>query len=451
MIPAVTGIHFSDARTIFIGYMGERDTFDFYVDGVLRASVPAGKIAREYSAVHQDVVTFGDTTNGQPEPYSIDIAAKWYFVRIHDSAMPGDSMDSGNQTKEQWPALEGIGLYCRTYGSEQETAAFIEKCKASGLSYLMPSISGGGDAVWKTDVINYYQAGRESLKKGYDRLEVFIKYTHQYGMKVYPSVAFCPAGSLISKHPEWETRDRENKRSGETTGSALAMSYAGARKAKVMAVMDLINGYDIDGILLDYCRYPEKPKKPAYKYGYYGYDKPLLDACMEIYGFDPRQEPINSDSWNIFNRMRIDSITSLVREFKEAADKSGKRIRFMGFGGVNPELEGVSCGRDNIAWMSLGLTEDYIMGIYPDPISKRKKLVQKARGVIPKDNVYSSLSPFQGFQKTPKEMLAAAREQLEGGSKGIWIYRSDAMDKYALWGCVKDIAALQEKYASQGQ
>lgn len=451
MIPAVAGIDFSTARTIFIGYKGELDTFDFYVDGILKASIPAEKIAGEYLVTNQDGVTFGDTTSGQPEPYSIDIAAKWYFVRVHDIAVPENDMTNESQSKELWPALEGIGLYCITYDTEQETIEFIKKCKESRISYLMPSISSGGDALWKTDVINLYQPTKEKLEKGYDGLAAFIKHAHANDLKVYPSVAICPAGNLITKNPEWETRDRQGKLSSETAEAALAMSYPGARKAKIAAIMDLINGYDIDGILLDYCRYPENTAKPAYTYGYYGYDKPLLDACINIYGFDPREEPINSDLWNIFNKMRMDSITSFVRELKKAADNSGKKIRFMGFAGEDPEQEAASCARDNIAWLSLGLTEDYIMGIYPDPISKRKELVQQVGAIIPKDKIYCSIVPFQGFQKTPEEMIAAAREQLDGGSKGIWIYRSDAMDKYNLWGCVKDIAALQEKYNSRNR
>jgi hypothetical protein len=450
MIPAVSGIDFSTARTIFIGYKGELDTFDFYVDGVLNTSVPAEKIAGEYSAINQDVITFGDTTSGQPEPYSIDIAAKWFFVRMHDVAVPEGNMTGENQ-KEIWPALDGIGLYCITYDTEQETVEFIKKCKESKISYLMPSISSGGDALWKTDIIDFYPPTNAKRASGYDGLAAFIKHAHTNGLKVYPSVAICSGGKLISENPEWETRDREGKLSSKTAEAALAMSYAGARKAKIAAILDLINGYDIDGILLDYCRYPENTAKPSYTYGYYGYDKPLLDACMNIYGFDPREEPINSDLWNIFNKMRMDSITSFVRELKEAVNNSGKKIRLMGFAGENPEQEAASCGRDNIAWLSLGLTEDYIMGIYPDPISKRKELVQRVGAIIPKDKIYSSITPFQGFQKTPEEMIAAAREQLDGGSKGIWIYRSDAMDKYNLWGCVKDIAALQEKYNSRNK
>jgi len=83
MADAVLGIDWSVPRTIFIGYDGTLDTFNFYVDGAFASTVGTGSIARTGSFA-QDAVDFGDGTTGQ----GIDIGAEWYFVNIHDTAVP---------------------------------------------------------------------------------------------------------------------------------------------------------------------------------------------------------------------------------------------------------------------------------------------------------------------------------------------------------------------------
>ena len=441
MKPIVEKIDFSEPRTIFIGYRGDTDEFDFYVDGELKNTVEAVSLGHDYNSKVESIVTFGDSTTGQ----SIDVAAKWYFVRVHDQAVPTVCQPESSNS-EPIRVLKGIGLYCATYSTERETVEFIAKCKEAGIGYLMPSISAGGAAVWKTEELDYFARGKEQLEAGYDRLEMFIKHAHLSDMEVYPSVAVCPGGRVTAEHPEWETRDRQGRPSKKTTTESLALSYPEARMAKVRALLDLVKGYDIDGILLDYCRYPENTKRPEYSYGYYGYDKPILEACMNIYGFDPRQEEINSANWNIFNRMRNASIVALVREIHDAVKEVDNDIVFLGFGGGEPEIEALSCGRNNIAWAEESLIDYHFMGIYPDPISLQREIVSRVKALMPPAvAVYSSLSPFNGFQKSGEEMIAAAKEQLAGGAAGLWIYRADALEQYDLWSAVKEIAELAKK------
>jgi len=81
----ISGIDWSTAHTIFIGYQGSvgpYGTFDFYLDGVLANSVSAGSMART-GIYAQDAVDFGDGTSGGTE-----VQAKWYNISITDSAIP---------------------------------------------------------------------------------------------------------------------------------------------------------------------------------------------------------------------------------------------------------------------------------------------------------------------------------------------------------------------------
>ena len=330
--------------------------------------------------------------------------------------------------------VPGIGLYGTTFETEQETIEHIQKCKTYGITVLYPSLSGGGTVIWKTDKEMYYTPYKKVMDEGFDSLASFIKHAHAAGIKVYPSIAVSPVERVIAGHPQWETLDREGNLSSATTTRALSLAYPAARAAKIAMIMDLVNGYDIDGVMLDYCRYPENSKSEKTKYGFYGYDQPLIDACQAIYGFDPREVPIDSPQWNIFNQMRANTVTAFVREFREAVEASGRDIRVGGFGDTDPAYEARMCGRDVPAWAAEGLIDDYFLATYTEKIDQMTRVVSGVRKLAGTDVVLlSALSPFNRFITTNEEMVAAARAQIAGGADGVWIYRSDYLEELGLW------------------
>ncbi len=353
-------------------------------------------------------------------------------VTLIPFAVRAEERGTSPSRPERWPPA--MGLYGTVFKTEQETIDHVAKCKAHGIDLLVPSLSGGGTVLWKTDKAEYYPSQREAFEKGFDALACLIRHAHAAGIRVYPSVAVCPGGRVLDQHPEWETRDREGKPSSATTTAAVSLAFPPARRAKVELLLDLVKGYEIDGILLDYCRYPENSKTQATRYGYYGYDTPLLDACRTIYGFDPRQEAIDSPRWKIFNAMRAETVTAFVRELREAVMASARGIRVGGFGDTDPVLEARSCGRDWAAWGRQGLIDDFFLATYTEKAVEMPAVVKRAREALgPKVVLLSALTPFNRFLKTNEEMVEAARAQRAGGADGLWIYREDSLTELDLW------------------
>jgi uncharacterized lipoprotein YddW (UPF0748 family) len=338
----------------------------------------------------------------------------------------------GPDAPEEWPVP--MGLYNTIYKTEQETANAIARCRENGIRLLIPSLSGGGTVLWKTDKADYHPDHRSVFDGGFDGLKSMIDHAHAAGLKVYPSVAVCPGGRMLNEHPEWETRDRAGRPSSETTTAAVSLAWPAARAAKTALLMDLVQGYEIDGILLDYCRYPENSKTPQTRYGYYGYDQPLVDACRTIYGFDPAKEAIDSPRWQLFNRMRAETVTQFVLELRESIQKSSRRIRIGGFGDTDPRLEAASCGRDWAAWGQRGLIDDFFLATYTEKAAEMPPVVRRARESLgPRVVLLSALAPFNRFLRTNEEMSEAAEAQLEAGADGLWIYREDYLNQLDLW------------------
>jgi uncharacterized lipoprotein YddW (UPF0748 family) len=343
------------------------------------------------------------------------------------------------------PSEPGIRLYGGgIFKTEAQTQAFVEKCAQAGITVLIPGLSAGPSPLWRTELEPYAADQKPVLDAGYDALEALIRHAHKAGIAVYPSVAVYFGGQLIKEHPEWETRDREGRPSRDTYGSeTLAYSYPKARQAKIRMLMDLVTGYDIDGILLDRLRYPENTKKPQWNHGYYGYDPPLLDACINIYGFDPRQVPIGSKKWEIFAQLRAETVTAFLTEFREAVRASGSDIRIGGYAAPDPVRRRAQSGRDYTAWARRGLIDDLYLGMYSENMDEARAAIPPVRQAIGHNvMLYTSLSPYNNYLKSEDELIDMARVQLSCDIDGLWVYRTDYVEKLDLWEGVRRVNGM---------
>lgn len=506
LAPAITGIDFSSAHTIFIGYRSAAQVFDLYLDGSPAGSLTRSVMARSGGFPYaQNAVSFGDGTVGQ----GLDVAVAWYFIRVYDQAAPPppgelfhdsdkdgdvdisdfgrfqqcltvpggelrtgcgrfdlaapgfpygdqdvDATDlaaflnclSGAGVAPADPACYGtvvdvtrnhLGLYCGLLPTAEEYDALIGQAITHGVRTLIPSLSAGASVGFVTPKEPYLPDLADELAQGFDSLKVMIQKAHAVGMKVSPSIAVAPVNQLLFGHPEWETLDRSGQRSSVTTGASLAFSYPAARQAKIAMLMDLVNGYAIDGIWLDYCRYPENSSQPAYTCGFYGYDPPLIQQSLSQWGFDPRSEPVGSPNWELFNQLRRDSVTVFVQELRTAIHGVKPQVRIAGFGDstLNNDL---CAARDWPAWAQGGYIDDFYSGNYVVPIaSMRAEMMQVRQFIGPNVRLHGALTPFNNFLSTEQQMVDATVELVEGGADGLWVYREDALTNNNLWNGAK--------------
>lgn len=81
---AITGIDWSVPRTIAVAYRASSNDFEFFLDGVSQGVLSQATFHNGTSAAGvQDKTRFGDGTNNQGPS-----AAEWYWVRVHDVALP---------------------------------------------------------------------------------------------------------------------------------------------------------------------------------------------------------------------------------------------------------------------------------------------------------------------------------------------------------------------------
>ncbi|MBE3584230.1 MAG: family 10 glycosylhydrolase [Limnochordaceae bacterium] len=181
--------------------------------------------------------------------------------------------------------------------------------------------------------------GEEAPELAATRRDAFaelIEAAHTESIAVFPwiKLLFATAngqlGPVISKHPDWAAVQQNGKIQTVPYNFVwFNPAHPEVRDFLTSQIKDLVERYQIDGIQLDYVRYPNN-------YGTdldYSYDPVTIQQFKQIYGFDPKQlPPIPAErrgsstfrpddlpeeyqSWNAFRQEIITSLlTRVVRE-----------------------------------------------------------------------------------------------------------------------------------------
>lgn len=205
----------------------------------------------------------------------------------------------------------------------------------------------------------------------FDPLGYMVKKAHENGLQVYAWVNACriwageekPADPkhIVNLHPEWLSKNSKGElRDGRDTYQDVGAP--GGRDFLVKIVADILTKYDVDGIMLDYIRFPS----PAYGYN---------DAS--IAGFNKKYnrtgKPKEDDpEWC---RWRRDQVTETVKAIQTEINRLKPWVVLsattIAWGGCPSEFANSSayaeCFQDWRLWMEKGILDINMPMNYKDP------------------------------------------------------------------------------------
>ena len=261
---------------------------------------------------------------------------------------------AGVATFEGLPADEVRALWVTraSLTSPQSIAALVRSARSSGFNTLLVQVRGRGDA--------YYAGGREprasllaAASPDFDPLQSVLEQAHRDGLRVHAwvnvnlvaSAADLPAGRahVIYRHPEWLMVPRSlsvelaragsrspgfigrlarwTRASGEVEGLFTSPILPDAAAYTVAVIDDLVARYPIDGLHLDYIRYPG----PEFDYSLgalraFRHDLEPALSPDERRRFDPRSvsdlialTDLYPDRWSGFRRARLNALVIRIR------------------------------------------------------------------------------------------------------------------------------------------
>ena len=215
--------------------------------------------------------------------------------------------------------VRGVWVTRWSYRSEADLDAILDDVASAGLTHVFLQVRGRWDAFYRSDLEPWAAELSGTLGKdpGWDPLEYAVAAAHERGLELHAWInvyAMWQGSSTprsvgvphaLSEHPNWRVRDRAGSPSNDKAHAYQFASPGNPAVAdRVVAVVgDIANRYDVDGILLDYVRYPARE---------FGYDTlpPGIDDFDEWRRRQIRQtvarmaeatdKPISAAVWGVY-------------------------------------------------------------------------------------------------------------------------------------------------------
>lgn len=193
--------------------------------------------------------------------------------------------------------------------TEKGIRELIRSYAKAGINLVHPEVIFNGYSSYPSDYLT-----QKNLYPGIDMLGILIDESHKQGIEVHPWVWVFRAGSvndkggILAEHPKWAMLDKNGKDLAGNDSYWLSPCIMGVRRLLLNAYMELARKYPVDGIQLDYIRYPSA------NHDY----NPICRAKYQLEkGIDPINiEPFTQEvvAWHLW---REEQINTFVREVSQ--------------------------------------------------------------------------------------------------------------------------------------
>ncbi|MGM1020677.1 MAG: family 10 glycosylhydrolase [Bacillota bacterium] len=202
-----------------------------------------------------------------------------------------------------------------TEKQKQEFTKMLDDLQGMGINAVFVQVRASGDALYPSNLVPWskYLTNTQGKNPGYDPLKFMISESHKRGMEFHAwfnpfranstgTTSGLAANHVANQHPDWIVKN----------GSQLYINpgIPAARQHVIDAIMEVVDGYDIDGVHLD-----------DYFYPYSGtFDD---NATFKAY---------NANKISDKGDWRRDNVNSFVRDLGKSIHASKSKVQF----GISP-------------------------------------------------------------------------------------------------------------------
>eukprot|EP01018_Ginkgo_biloba_P010816 Gb_36659 [translate_table: standard] len=227
------------------------------------------------------------------------------------------------------------------YYDKQDISKIMERSAQAGFNTVFFQVRGNATVYYPSNLEPWSETyGWKS--PGFDPLKHAIVEAHAHNMSLHAWVNVMPMwrgshpptnnGHMYWSHPEWSWYDRHGNRQEFSLAVSMATGISTcalckplnsgfyvslnpclpeARKHLVDVFREIVSSYEIDGLHLDYIRFPNE--KPVVNGKEFSHDKKTLELFGQNTGSTPEKSPHLWDQW------RCDCVTSLLHDIRRTA------------------------------------------------------------------------------------------------------------------------------------
>lgn len=210
-------------------------------------------------------------------------------------------------------------------GSRQGLAQVFDRLHSAGINTVFFETVNAGYPIYPSEIA----PEQNPLIGNWDPLAAAVELAHDRHMELHAwmwafavgnarhnALVGLPAdypGPLLESHPDWANYDNEGRTQHLASGKWFLDPANPEARAYLLQIADeIISNYDVDGLQLDYIRYPFQDPSAERTYGYGVAGR---EQFMELTGVDPMDiSPDDRELWQQWTDFRTQQIDSFVAQ-----------------------------------------------------------------------------------------------------------------------------------------
>lgn len=347
------------------------------------------------------------------------------------SALALVTLGSGCQQgqRRQSGPIRAVWVTRYDYKTASDVVRVMENCKRGGFNTVLFQVRGNGTVAYPSR-IEPWSEEFGFKDPGFDPLALAVGEAHRRGLALHAWVNVMPAwrgdepppvrNQLYHTHPDWFFYDAARRREPlvHVSGSERRKWYVSlnpclpeVRNYLTGLMHEIVSRYPVDGLHLDYIRFPIEPIVSGETIPDYPRDPRTLALFNRETGSDPKVHPAAWKQW------RADQVTRLVGQIKEMCRRTRPGVMVTAAVKSTPE-GGLPYFQDARRWVANGLVDAIFPMNYtssPDEFAARNAMwlaQPRADGVwiVPGVNISESGAPRQSARVARTEMEQAVHQ-----------------------------------------
>jgi uncharacterized lipoprotein YddW (UPF0748 family) len=253
------------------------------------------------------------------------------------------------------------------YRSAADIERVIDDCQRAGFTAVMFQVRGNG-TVYYPSSIEVWSEQFGFRDPGFDPLATAVRAAHARGLQLHAWLNVAPGWVGVDEPAEerqlWQSRrqwflhDRDVEPQRRAPGKYLALNLClpGVRAYTVDLCRELALRYDLDGLHLDYIRFPDPEPGAA---GELGTDP----ATMVLFSGATGRRAADADA---LHRWQRDCVTSLVADVQAALRETGRHVLLSVAVLADRQLARERVRQDWARWCELRLIDAVVPMDYTD-------------------------------------------------------------------------------------
>ncbi len=252
------------------------------------------------------------------------------------------SLDDAIKNAIPYKSNELKGIWLRPVEkSPEQIEKTLERVQSSGITDIFLETYFHGKTIYPSKFLK--DCGVTSQREefvGFDPLEVWIEEAHKRNIKIHVWFESFYVGNdnpqlnpehVLSVYPSWANKRLLNYESEEPVPSLSEHNGYFLDPANIQVqiylsgiIEEIITNYKIDGINLDYIRYPQTvdPSYSNYVMTNWGYTKTAREEFKELYGIDPVEITYASTEWDLWCLYRQNQISKFIKNVKDLTNNT---------------------------------------------------------------------------------------------------------------------------------